>query len=83
MDFDDFSTIYLIFQSKCPFSMVKVSLSGNTIIIPVITCDEGIECYSTRMEMFDFDDNCCQYPLWVLALKLTLFQACSLQMCIN
>ena len=33
IDFDDFLTIYLIFESKSPFSMVKVFLSGNTIYL--------------------------------------------------
>ena len=31
MDFDDFLTIYLIFESKSPFSMEKLSYSGYTI----------------------------------------------------
>ena len=42
--------------------MVKVSLRGNTII-PAITCDEEIECCSTRMELFYFDDSFRRYPL--------------------
>ena len=33
MDFDDFLTIYLIFESKSPFSMIKVFLNGNTIYL--------------------------------------------------
>ena len=33
VDFDDFLTIYLIFESKSPFPMVKVFLSGNTIYL--------------------------------------------------
>ena len=36
MDFDDFLTIYLIFLSKSTFSMVKVSLSGNSIYLRLL-----------------------------------------------
>ena len=36
--------------------------------IPAITCDKGIECYSTRIELFYFDDNFRRIAQWVLAL---------------
>ena len=42
MDFDDFLTIYLILWSKSTFSMVKVSLSGNTLYLRLLSikgCD--------------------------------------------
>ena len=37
--------------------------------IPAITCGEGIECYSTRMELFYFDDNFRHIAQWVLAFR--------------
>ena len=47
--------------------MVKVSLSGHNTA--VINCDEGIEWYLTRIELFYFDDNFRRMAQWVLALK--------------
>ena len=38
--------------------------------VPAIACDEVIECFLTRMELFYFDDNFRRYPLWVLALTM-------------
>ena len=49
--------------------MVYVSLSWNTIYIPAITCDEGMWCHSTRIELFYFDDNFRRIAQWVLALN--------------
>ena len=51
MDFDDLSTIYLIFQSKSPFLMVKVSLSGNIIYFRLLAMKgcgairPGLKCF--------------------------------------
>ena len=55
------------------FFSLKSNFDGKIITqrvhhIPVITCDEGIECYSTRNELFYFDDNLHNIALWVLAL---------------
>ena len=43
--------------------------------IPVITCDEGIEYYSTRIELFCFDDYFRCIAQWVLALKVETHRA--------
>ena len=45
--------------------------------IPAITCDEGIQCYSTRIELFYFDDNFRGIAQWVLAFTtlITLWQS--------
>ena len=45
MDFDDILTIYLIFYSKSPFSMVELSLSGNTIYLLIQCSREFIPLY--------------------------------------
>ena len=51
MYFDDFSTIYLICQSKSPFLMVKVSLSGNSIYLRLLAMKgcgairPGLNCF--------------------------------------
>ena len=34
--------------------------------IPAITCDEGMWCPSTRIELFYFDDNFRRIAQWVL-----------------
>ena len=43
--------------------------------IPAISCAEGIECYSTRIELFYFDDYFRRIVQWVLAFS---FKASSL-----
>ena len=35
-------------------------------LINAITCDEGIECYSTRIELFYFDDIFRRIAQWAL-----------------
>ena len=37
--------------------------------MPAITCDEGMWCHSTRIELFDFYDNFRRIAHLVLALK--------------
>ena len=49
------------------FSMVKVSQWEHHI--HAITCDEGMWCHLTRIELFYFDDNFHRIAQWVLALK--------------
>ena len=39
MDFDNFSTIYLFLKSKGPFSMIKLSFSGYTIYLPLLSIE--------------------------------------------
>ena len=71
MDFDDSSTICLIF-------LVLTSIFDGTSIsqwehhIPVISCDEGIACCSTRTELFYFLFTFYfrPYPLWVLTFRI-------------
>ena len=68
MDFDYSLIIYLFFS-------LKVIFDGKSICqwehhIPVINCDEGMWCHSTRLELFYLDDNFCRKALWVLALSL-------------
>ena len=58
------------------FFSLKVHLDGEGIsqwehYIPVITCDEGMWCHSTRIELFYFDDNFRRIAQWVLALTHT------------
>ena len=63
VDSNDFLLIYLI---------LKASLDGRIIAqwvhhIPVITCDEEIECYSTRIYFYD---NFRRIVLWVSVFRL-------------
>ena len=48
MYIDDILTICLTFQSKSPFSMIKM-ISQWEHHISAITCNEGIRCNSTRI----------------------------------
>ena len=66
VDFDNFSTIFLIIL------VLKLILDGKIIAlwvhhIPAITCDKGIGCFSTRIELIYLDDNFRPIALWVLA----------------
>ena len=68
MDFNDFLTIYPTFQSKSTFSMVKVSLSGNTVYLQSLSI-EGSH-HSTIIELFYFDDNFRRIAQWFLAYNV-------------
>ena len=46
-----FSTIYLIFYSKSPFSMVKVSLNGNTLYLRLLTM-KGFDAIRSGYDCF-------------------------------
>ena len=57
-----FSMILMISLPFTPFFSLNSILNGKIITqwvhhIPAINCDEGIECYSTRIELFYFDAN--------------------------
>ena len=62
----DFSTIYPFFLNLTVHFYGKI-ITQWVYNIPVITCDKGIECYSSRIELFYFDDNFCHIniALWV------------------
>ena len=66
MYFEDF------FEHLPYFLVLKCIFYGKSISqwehhIAVITCDEGIECYLTRIELFYFDDNFRCIAKWVSA----------------
>ena len=58
---------FALFFSQCIFD--GKSTSQWVHHIPAINCDEGIDCYSTRIELFYFADNFRRIAQWVLALK--------------
>ena len=72
----NFRLISMIFFKHSPYFLVyRCILDGESISqwehhIAAITCDEGIECYSTRIELFYFDDNFRRITQWVLAFKV-------------
>ena len=63
MYFDGFYNICLI--SECILDGKSISQWEHHI--DAITCDEGIECYSRRIELFYFEDNFPRIALRVLA----------------
>ena len=72
-----FRCISMIFFKHLPYFLVQKCIFNDKSIsqwehhIAVITCDEGIECCSTRIELFYFDDNFRRIAQWILAFKRT------------
>ena len=63
------------FSDHLPYFLVYKSIfDGKSIVqwvhhIHAITCNEGMWCHWTRIELFYFDGNFCRIAQWVLAFS--------------